>query len=256
MEIYFSLSHIFCTFAVTKLIMSRRWLHIICWLLSLAALSYLIYRLIIFDGYDSLWSVLSTAAATQWMAIVVALLLLPAQLIVESRKWQLMLRGLADISLLESWQQVLYGYVAAFITPYRLGEYPARLLRMGYSLNDWNGFIGGWRDWLIDWRKWIKVLGLHILRYIVWMLQLWAILAFSGITLTPLQALVAIPAYYIIITFAPSLPAAEVALKGGWAAIVFGAYTDNAPAILIAVTLVWIINTVLPTLIGLIYTKK
>ncbi len=256
MEIYFSLSHIFCTFAVTKLIMSRRWLHIICWLLSLAALSYLIYRLIIFDGYDSLWSVLSTAAATQWMAIVVALLLLPAQLIIESRKWQLMLRGLADISLLESWQQVLYGYVAAFITPYRLGEYPARLLRMGYSLNDWNGFIGGWRDWLIDWRKWIKVLGLHILRYIVWMLQLWAILAFSGITLTPLQALVAIPAYYIIITFVPSLPAAEVALKGGWAAIVFGAYIDNAPAILIAVTLVWIINTVLPTLIGLIYTKK
>lgn len=228
---------------------------IISWVLSILAGIYLVYRLAIFDGYGELIGTMRTAAAAEWVAVIVAVMLLPVQLIVESRKWQLMLYGLKDITMSESFSQVVYGYVAAFITPYRLGEYPARLLQMGYSAEDVQRLVGGWKEWLINWRKWIGVLGWHILRYIVWMLQLWAILCFCGIGLSPLQAIVSIPAYYILITLAPSLPVAEVALKGGWAAIVFGAYTDNAPAILIAVTIVWFINTVTPTLIGLIYKR-
>ena len=236
--------------------MHKKWTYIIGWILSTAAMAYLIYRLSIFDDYPLFAQHLSSVTGTQAVWIVAVLLLLPVQVAVEAVKWQWILRGVTTISFPASLAQVLYGYVGGFITPYRLGEYPARILRMGYSLDDWQGILGSWRQWLRDWRKWLTVLCLHLLRYAVWMLQLWAVLAFCGVSLTPAQALWAIPTYYLLISIMPSLPAADVPIKGGWATVVFGAFTMNTPAILLAVTLIWFINTVIPTIIGAFMLKK
>lgn len=230
--------------------MQQRWTHIFLWILSLVALGYLVYRLIIFDDYALLAVSLGRAAATEWMALVVALLLLPVQLVVESRKWQLMLRGLVDVGLTDSLIQVLTGHVAALVTPYRLGEYPGRLLQMGYSWQQWRAAVGGWRQWLSDWRKWLRVLLLHLLRYGVWMVQFGALLLFCGVKMSMADMTLAIATYYLIITMMPSLPAADVPIKGGWAAVTFAAYTDNIPAVLLTVTMVWLINTIVPTLAG------
>lgn len=216
------------------------------WLCTAAALVYLVYRLWQYDDYAAFWQSFVAAGGKQYVALALAMLLLPCQLFIESRKWQTMLMGLVPVSLHEAFWQVIYGHVAAFVTPYRLGDYPGRLLRMGYSREEWRTFIGTWRDWLKDWRKWLQVLLLHFARYAVWMLQLWSVLYFCGIELTPLDALVAIVSYYFCITVMPSVPVADVAFKGGWAVLIFSHFTENVPAIAIAVTLVWLINAVLP----------
>lgn len=223
------------------------------WLFTAAAVGYLIYRLVNYNDYPSFWNSFQTADATQYICLGVALILLPVQLLIEARKWQTMLIGLVPVRLHDAWWQVIFGNVAAFVTPYRLGEYPARLLQMGYSFTQWRTFVGSWRDWLRDWHKWLRVLLLHLARYAVWMTQLWALLTFCGILLTPWQALTAIVSYYVLITIMPSVPAADVALKGGWAVVVFSQFTDNIPAIAVTVTLVWIVNTVLPVLIGVLF---
>lgn len=223
------------------------------WLLTATALGYLIYRLVTYPDYDAFWQSFVAADAFQYLCLCLTVVLLPVQLLIESRKWQTMLIGLVPVSLSDAWWQVIYGNVAAFVTPYRLGEYPARLLQMGYSWEQWRGFVGSWRDWLRDWRKWLRVLLLHLARYAVWMTQLWALLTFCGISLTPLQALTAIVPYYILITVMPSVPAADIALKGGWAVVVFSQFTDNIPAIALTVSLVWMVNTVLPVLLGVAF---
>jgi len=229
---------------------------ILGWICTIAALSYLVYRLWLYDNYAAFWQSFSTAGLAQYIALAVAVVLLPCQLLIESRKWQTMLLGLVPVGLRDAFWQVIYGHVAAFVTPYRLGEYPGRLLRMGYSLEQWRSFIGTWRDWLKDWRKWLRVLLLHLARYAVWMLQLWLILFFCGIELPPSEAFVAIISYYFCITVMPSIPAADVAFKGGWAVLIFSHFTDNVPAIAIAVTLVWLVNSVLPLSLSFFMVRK
>ncbi len=226
------------------------------WICTAAALVYLIYRLWQYDNYTAFWQSFTAAGWQQYVALAAAVVLLPCQLLIESRKWQTMLLGLVPVSLDDAFWQVIYGHVAAFVTPYRLGEYPGRLIRMGYTFDQWRTFIGTWRDWLKDWRKWLQVLLLHLARYAVWMLQLWLILYFCGIELAPTEAFVAIVSYYFCITVMPSVPAADVAFKGGWAVLIFSHFTEDIPAIAIAVTLVWIVNSVLPLALSFFMVQK
>lgn len=218
--------------------------------LSLAALAYMVYRLAIYDDYAALLRSFQSASTVQYLFLVAAIVLLPLQLLVESRKWQLMLQGLTSISFRAAWQQVLRGYVGAFITPYRLGEYPTRLWQIGYTMDEWKNAIGGWKEWLLNWKKWIRVACWHLMRYIVWMAQWWLILLFLQVDISPVQAITAIAEYYVIITIAPYIPSAEVACKGGWATLIFSQYTSNIPAIALAVVFIWFINTIFPTIMG------
>lgn len=226
------------------------------WILSCAALGYLIYRLAIYDDYAVFWQSFSQAGWLGYTALGIAVILMPIQLMIETRKWQTMLIGLTPIGFRDAFWQVIYGNVAAFVTPYRLGEYPGRIIEMGIEdISSVKSRIFNGQYWK-DWRKWLHVLLLHLARYFVWMLQLWAVLTFCGIMLSPQEAIMAIIPYYFLITFMPSVPAADVALKGGWAVLIFSHFTDNIPAIAVTVTIIWMINTVIPVMIGIGFRSK
>lgn len=231
---------------------------VICigWVLSCAALGYLIYRLVTYDNYAVFWQSFCEAGSAGYVALCIAVVLLPVQLLIESRKWQTMLSGLVPVSYKDAFWQVIYGNVAAFVTPYRLGEYPGRIIEMGIEdISSVKSRIFDGNYWK-DWRKWLRVLLLHLARYVVWMIQLWAVLTFCGILLSPQEAIVAIISYYFLITFMPSVPAAEVAFKGGWAVLIFSHFTENVPAIAVTVTIVWLINTVIPVVVGIVFRSK
>ena len=148
------------------------------WILSAAALAYLVYRLAIYDNYDAFWQSLAKAGLAGYTALCIAILFLPVQLLIETRKWQTLLIGLTNIDFKSAWWQVIYGNVAAFVTPYRLGEYPGRIIELGVEdISSVKSRIFDGNYWK-DWRKWLRVLLLHLARYIVWMLQLWAVLTF------------------------------------------------------------------------------
>ena len=223
------------------------WLQVVSTALTVAAFGYLVYRLVTYDDYAAFAHSFSTADNVAWLCLVVAVGLLPVHLMVEAKRWQVLLQGVAAVSLRASLRQVLAGYLGAFVTPYRLGEYPARLLEAGLDTTtslEWKN----WRLWLKDWAKWGRFLLWTFIRYTIWGLQLWAVLRFCGIGLTPLQAVCSIAVYYVLISIMPSLPAAEVPLKGGWAVLVFQHVTSNTPAIASAVAIIWVVNTIFPVL--------
>ena len=231
------------------------------WSLMIAAFGYLLYRLITFPHYAEVGERFSHAGKRELTALIAALVLVPIQIAAEARRWQVILRGIAQISFTASWKQVVYGFLGAFITPYRLGEYPARLLYAGYSheeaLNLWYSTLkSNWRTWLTDWKKWLHVLLLTLLRYIIWGIQLFFVLYFCTIHLTLHDALIAIPIYYFLISIMPSMPALDVPIKGGWAVAVFSHYTDNIPMIALAVTCIWLLNTVIPMLCNILWRKS
>ena len=107
----------------------KRVYHLIEWLVALAACGYLIYRLVIFDDYPALWASLASMSRLQIAALILCILLMPLNMSLEAWRW----RTLLPMSWREAHRQVYYSKLAGLITPWRLGEYPARALLMSES---------------------------------------------------------------------------------------------------------------------------
>jgi len=122
--------------------------HIIEWVIALAACGYLAYRLAIYDDYATLWASLRSMDVGQWLALVLCVLLMPVNMSLEAWRWKTLMNGDALLNdandgmmtWKEAHRQVYYSKLAGLITPWKLGEYPARGLLMK---NDGNGANGG-----------------------------------------------------------------------------------------------------------------
>ena len=102
----------------------------------------------------------------------------------------------------------------------------------------------------------MKTIAWSMLRYAIWAVQLALTLHFCGVELTPVQYMIAIPFYYMVVAIFPSLPALNIAIRGSWSLIIFGVFSQNVAGIAMAILLIWLINTVLPMLIGSILYRN
>lgn len=108
----------------------------------------------------------------------------------------------------------------------------------------------------VSYSLFMKTIAWSLLRYAIWAVQLALALHVCGVGMTLEQYLIAIPLYYMVVAFFPSLPALNVAIRGSWSLIIFGVFSPNTAAIALAVVLIWLINTVVPMLIGSILYKN
>ena len=105
-------------------------LHIIEWVVAAAALAYLVWRLATYDDYASLADALRNMGWPQWTALAVCVALMPVNMALEAWRWRTLMNGAngEGLSWREAQRQVYYSKLAGLITPWRLGEYPARAL--------------------------------------------------------------------------------------------------------------------------------
>ena len=103
--------------------------YIIEWSVTLVACAYLVYRLIVFDDYASLWETFRSMGMPQLLAIILCVALMPVNMALEAWRW----KTLVPMSWREANRQVYYSKLAGLITPWRLGEYPARGVLMEQS---------------------------------------------------------------------------------------------------------------------------
>ena len=275
------------------------YLRAIAWGITILAYGYLAYRLYVYDRWSELGEHLSQADTTAWLCGVLALLLMPVNMLTEAWRWKFLM---GDLSLREAQRQVYFSKMAGQLTPYQLGEYPARGLLM--QRTRWaellsKGVVGsmtmtlaitlvgivplllwvGDEHWSTEWgtvgglmlavvaltaalpwllRRWVKVdsrmlfgsLGQSVVRYACWCVQLALVLRMMGMPFTS-EWLVLIPVYYLIITIAPSVAAAEAGVRGAAAMLVFGTAEATLAGILL-----WAINSLLPMLIGTFVNKN
>ena len=102
----------------------RQLLHIIEWVVAIAACAFLIWKIATYDDYASLWAALRAMGWQQWLAIGVCVALMPLNMSLEAWRW----KTLIPMSWREANRQVYYSKLAGLITPWRLGEYPSRAL--------------------------------------------------------------------------------------------------------------------------------
>jgi len=103
--------------------MDRKTLYyIIEWVVALAACAYLAYRMATYPDYAGLWETLRGMAWPQWTALALCVALMPVNMAIEAWRWKTLL----PMSWRDAHYQVYYSKLAGLITPWRLGEYPAR----------------------------------------------------------------------------------------------------------------------------------
>ena len=116
----------------------RRLVHIIEWVIAIAACAYLVYKLATYEDYATLGACLRSMGWLQWLAIELCVLLMPVNMALEAWRWRTLMNESREsrvesqerLSFNEAQRQVYYSKLAGLITPWRLGEYPARALVM------------------------------------------------------------------------------------------------------------------------------
>ena len=97
-------------------------IHIIQWTISVLACCFLVWKIAVYDDYASLWNCLSNLNERQVMALLLSVALMPINMLLEAWRW----KTLMPMSWAEAHRQVYSSKLAGLITPWRLGEYPAR----------------------------------------------------------------------------------------------------------------------------------
>jgi len=96
----------------------------------------------------------------------------------------------------------------------------------------------------------LKIIGVSLIRYVVFCTQFYFMLRFFNIELTPFQALMAIPTTYLFVTFTPSLAFSEVAVRSSYAVLIIGAFSCLVVNIALAGVCIWAVNFIIPMLVG------
>lgn len=97
-------------------------IHIVQWTISVLACCFLVWKIAVYDDYASLWNCLSNLNERQVMALLLSVALMPVNMSLEAWRW----KTLMPMSWAEAHRQVYSSKLAGLITPWRLGEYPAR----------------------------------------------------------------------------------------------------------------------------------
>ncbi len=287
------------------------------------------------EGGGEVWRAFLDGWSTdEWWLAALALLLMPVNWMLESRKWRLLMSSFGPISFRIAMRGVAAGIAFSLFTPNRLGEYAGRvlvveardnwpallttavgnlcqlivLLTIGglgtayFSLHylptireaamwllpaagllllvlAWSLFnLGRWSAWLGRYaalRKWtdrfreqlqqlrrfrrpvlLGALLLAALRYLVYSTQYALLLRFFGIDVPPDAAYAGIAALFFIQTALPLPPLLGLVARGEIALLIWGVFGANEFSILAATFSVFIINLVVPALLGMAFVVK
>ncbi len=118
-------------------------LYIVEWGIAIAACGWLVWKMATYEDYAALGECLRSMGWSQWLALAACVALMPVNMALEAWRWySLMNEGVNELTFKEAQRQVYYSKLAGLITPWRLGEYPARGLLMNGE-DGANGENGG-----------------------------------------------------------------------------------------------------------------
>ncbi len=108
----------------------------------------------------------------------------------------------------------------------------------------------------LSYKQLLVTLIYSLIRYIIFCLQLYFLLFFCGVYISPSEALLCITLNYLFVTITPSVSFSEAAVRASYAVFFIGFYSNNVIGIASAGILLWFINFIIPMLIGSIFFAR
>lgn len=106
--------------------------YIIEWVVAIAACAWLAWKMATYDDYAGLWVAISGMDGRAICTLLLCVALMPVNMTLEAWRW----KTLVPMSWHEAHRQVYYSKLAGLVTPWRLGEYPARGVLMSEELRE------------------------------------------------------------------------------------------------------------------------
>jgi hypothetical protein len=266
-----------------------------------------------------------------YLIISVVVLMMLMNWLVESLKWQFMIRKIEEISVFTSIRAVFSGITISSFTPNRIGEYGGRVFCLEKSdriqavfitvlgsmaqllttiLFGSISFLILYKSFLQDntmllffnikislfsflilfffnlvflffyfnasflvkhigkykyfefLNKYINVISLYsykdlmiallysIFRYLIFSFQFLILLHVFDVDISFFESIFSVMLVFFFITLTPTITIAEIGVRGSVALFVFGIFSSNVIGILSATFLLWIINLIIPAIIG------
>lgn len=119
-------------------------IYIIEWVIAIAACGWLVWKLATYEDYAALGESLRNMGWQQWVAIGLCIALMPVNMAIEAWRWMTLMgegkselesERVRELGFREAQRQVYYSKLAGLITPWRLGEYPARALLLNDKMS-------------------------------------------------------------------------------------------------------------------------
>ena len=188
------------------------------------------------------------------------------------------------ISIVSSWAQMLITlFIGSIGLIIHLQIYSSNLF-----INLWSLIIVGFactitgffyfklqiiKRWRFKWlKKWVqkleilsefstqelfKILCLSLFRYLIFFFQFYLAFRFFNIELSLFHAMVFIPIYYVLLMAIPSFAITEVGVRGTVSIFLFSALAGGDNGLIFAAsTLIWVINILIPAIIGSCFIFK
>jgi uncharacterized membrane protein YbhN (UPF0104 family) len=104
----------------------------------------------------------------------------------------------------------------------------------------------------------LGVLLLSLLRYVIFSTQFYLLLRIFGVELPLSQGMILIPVVYLVMTMVPSIALIDLGIRGSVSIFIIGLYfkkygfnpADTELAILTSSTVLWLINLIIPAILG------
>ncbi len=106
---------------------------------------------------------------------------------------------------------------------------------------------------LPDFPTQVKVLLITALRYAVYLTQYVALMMFFGVGNNFFALFIHNGVFFLVHTFSPLMPFLDFTFRGGAALYIFGSFTSNNIAVISAVLWAWVMNLVIPAVIGYLF---
>ena len=124
-----------------------------------------------------------------------------------------------------------------------------------------------WRQLILDYHTFQKIKTfprnslittqqLSVIRFVIFSHQFYFLLLIFGVEITYSLALATIFSMYFLASIVPSIHLMDVAIKGSVAVVLFGKLGVNQWTIVSITTLMWLLNLVIPVLIGSLFVLK
>ncbi len=102
----------------------------------------------------------------------------------------------------------------------------------------------------------LRILFLSLLRYMVFILQYVFILRVMHVLIDPLMCVGLISIFYLMLALAPTIGLIELPVRATAAGMILGMFSQNMLGIQAAVFLIWLINLVIPAILGSFFVFK
>lgn len=102
----------------------------------------------------------------------------------------------------------------------------------------------------------LRVMGLSLLRYFVFLFQYYFVFRFFGVELAGSIVFLSVALTFLLLALIPGMALAELGVRGKLALLIVGTFSANSIGIVLAVTSVWFINLIVPAIAGGLLMQK